>query len=139
MVSAVSSFDALSISSTGNAADFGNLTVARRRHSGFGNSVRGLCAGGRVDPNMKNEIDFVTVASTGNAIDFGDLTQGKSKCGGCNNNVIANFVGGYVSDNINDMDFVTIASTGNAADFGDAAQAGEYYYATSDSHGGLVN
>ena len=48
--------ESLSISSTGNAADFGNLTVARRRHSGFSNSIRGICAGGRVDPNMKNEI-----------------------------------------------------------------------------------
>ena len=65
--------DYFTISSTGNAADFGNLSVARRRHCGLGNSIRGICAGGRVDPNMKNEIDFVTIATTGNATDFGDL------------------------------------------------------------------
>ena len=53
------------------------------------------------------------------------------------NNVRGYFGGGYVDGNLASADFVTIASTGNAADFGDLRQAGEYYYAVSDSHGGL--
>ena len=75
--------DYFTISSTGNAADFANLSVARRRHLSGMVTQQEVYAGGRVDPNMKNEIDFVTIATTGNATDFGDLLSASGYTAGC--------------------------------------------------------
>jgi len=65
--------DFVTIATTGNATDFGDLTVGRSYLVGIDNSVKGLAAGGRVPGSTENIIDFVTIASTGNASDFGDL------------------------------------------------------------------
>jgi hypothetical protein len=64
----------ITIATTGNATDFGDLTVGRRQVSGCSSSLRGVFAGGF---NGLNVIDYVTIASTGNATDFGDLTTGR--------------------------------------------------------------
>ena len=65
--------DFLTIATTGNTTDFGNLTDGRRRGSGLSNSIRGVFTGG-YDPSAKNTIDYITIASTGNAQDFGDYS-----------------------------------------------------------------
>ena len=62
----------ITIASTGNATDFGDLTVARNWIAGNSSPTRGLFAGGR-SPTNYNTIDYVTIASTGDASDFGDL------------------------------------------------------------------
>ena len=59
--------DYITIASTGNATDFGDLTVARYGLAGTSSSTRAIFGGGA------NVIDYVTIASTGNATDFGDL------------------------------------------------------------------
>jgi len=64
--------DFVTIATTGNFTDFGDLTLGRGYLAGINNSVKGLAAGGR-DPAAVNVIDFITIASTGNASDFGDL------------------------------------------------------------------
>ena len=64
--------DFLTIATTGNTTDFGNLTDGRRRGSGLSNSIRGVFTGG-YDPSNKNIIDYITIATTGNAQDWGDL------------------------------------------------------------------
>ena len=79
----------------------------------------------------------MTIASAGDATDFGDLQTAKSVMAATSNNVRAYFGGGYTDAAVAQSDFVTITTTGNGADFGDLKQAGEYYYAVSDSHGGL--
>ena len=60
------------MSTAGNASDFGDLTVARAMMPGLANPTRGIFAGGFA-PGEQNVIDFVTIASTGNATDFGDM------------------------------------------------------------------
>ena len=71
----VNTIDYVNLSTTGNAADFGDLTVRRDFLSSFASRTRGFWLTG-VDPGTegKNEVDYVTIASTGNAVDFGDLT-----------------------------------------------------------------
>jgi hypothetical protein len=65
--------DYVTIASTGNAQDFGDLTVARRLAAAASSSTRGVFAGGdNVAPTVYNTIDYVTILTTGNAIDFGD-------------------------------------------------------------------
>jgi hypothetical protein len=65
--------DYVTIASTGNATDFGDLTVARYYLCGTSSTVRGVFAGG--ESPRTNVIDYVTIASTGNAVDFGDLSD----------------------------------------------------------------
>ena len=62
----------ITISSTGNAATFGQLTSARRYLTALANSTRGVFAGGA--GGATNTIDYVTIASTGNAVSFGQLS-----------------------------------------------------------------
>ena len=62
----------ITIASTGNATDFGDLTVARGTMSTAASPTRGVMAGG-LGSASENTIDYITIASTGNATDFGDL------------------------------------------------------------------
>ena len=133
--------DFITIASTGNATDFGDLT--QRRGSldcGFGNSTRGIFAGGYA-PGDQNTIDFITIATLGNATDFGDTTFALSQAGGCaspTRGVIGGGIGGSPSRaHSNIIQFVTILSTGNAADFGDLSQSRNALRGTSNAHGGL--
>ena len=67
--------DYLTISSTGNGFDFGDLTVARRAMAALSNNSRGMHWAGGDSPSRRNIIDYVTIASTGNAATFGELDE----------------------------------------------------------------
>ena len=67
----------ITIASTGNASDFGDLFEARGNASGLSNSTTAVFAGGCTDnggSTATNTIDYVTIASLGNAADFGSTT-----------------------------------------------------------------
>ena len=118
---ATNRIDYINITSTGNGADFGDLS--QRREGGAGNMSNGsrCCfAGGYSysDSASYNIIDYVTSSSTGNASDFGDLTQAQDNLTGCAD---ANIGRGFAGPSYQDMDqieYITIATTGDAADFG---------------------
>ena len=119
--------DYVNIASTGNAADFGNLTKARQESGGFANSTRALAAGDAV-PGSDNTIDFWTIPTTGNAQDFGDLlaaTGNAQNIGGFANETRGVFTGGYAvpAGRENKIQYVTIASEGNALEFGSLTAA----------------
>ena len=71
--SIVATIDYITIASTGNAQDFGDLSVARSGSSGTSNNIRGMAYTGRT-PSITASIDFVTIASLGNGTDYGDLS-----------------------------------------------------------------
>ena len=107
--------DYVTISSTGNATDFGDRlnSDAKVRLSGAcASSTRGVMGGGIVT----NVMDFVTIASTGNATDFGDLTVARYALTATASTTRGVFFQGY---DANTIDYITIASTGNSTDFGD--------------------
>ena len=64
--------DFITIATTGNATDFGDLTQARRGGGVGCTLTRGILGGGR-NPSDSKTIDSVIIQTTGNAIDFGDL------------------------------------------------------------------
>ena len=109
--------------STGNAADFGDLSETRGGPGdlGCGSATRGLIGGGyTTSPTVfKDTIDYVTIAQTGNAIDFGNLTQARAAAASCSSTTRGIWMGGYHPTTVNIMDFVEIATLGNAVDFGD--------------------
>ena len=113
----------VNISTTGDTADFGDLTrtgnqinaVSSRTRAVFGADYKGSGTG------TNNTMDFVTIASTGDAADFGDLTTQRSGNQPMQNATRGIFAGGrdHPSGNSVDVvDYITIASTGDAVDFG---------------------
>ena len=82
----VNSIDKITIQTTGNASDFGDLTADNQRSGGMNNSIRGLFSGGAT-PNSSsavNSIDKITIQSTGNAVDFGDyIGTAVTQAAGC--------------------------------------------------------
>jgi hypothetical protein len=130
----------ITIVSTGNSTDFGDLTVARAANSGCSSTTRGLFQLGASGSNI---IEYITIATTGNALDFGDLTVARYYVAACSSNTRGVFGGGTDASELNIIDYVTIASTGNATDFGDLTVAGYGLAATSDKifgvFGGGVN
>ena len=119
----------INVSTTGNAIDFGNLTVSRRQQGQSGaDRTRGVFLGGRASPANKDTIDFITIASKGDATDFGNLTGGGGSNGGTASNSIRALShsgqrGSTGTTKLNTIDYITIQSTGDAADFGDATVA----------------
>jgi hypothetical protein len=116
------------ITTTGNATDFGDLTVARTEPGACASSVRGVWAGGETNTHT-NIIDYVTIASAGNATDFGDLLTTRYALSGCSNDTRGIFSGGYGASDVNNIEYITIASTGDATDFGDLLST---YYGTAN-------
>ena len=64
--------DYITISTLGNALDFGDLTRTVFTHAACSSATRGVFGGG-FESGALNVIDYVTISSTGNALDFGDL------------------------------------------------------------------
>jgi len=115
----------ISISTTGNATDYGDIVNSISDLTSAASTTRGLAAGGNASgATYANFIDYGTIASSGNWSDFGDLTVGRFQLGGGNNSTRACFLGGVDYYSTSRIDYVTIASTGNATDFGDLADHG---------------
>ena len=108
----------VTISTTGNSVNFGDLSSTKNAFASFGSSTRGCFAGGASSPTTINTIEYVTIASLGDAQNFGDLTAAKNSFTGCSSPTRGITNGGYTSDPTDVIEYVTIASTGNAQDFG---------------------
>ena len=67
----------VTIATTGNGVDFGDLTVARQAGGDAASKTRIVFAGGNSDPSSTNVMDFVEIATTGNAVDFGDMVYAR--------------------------------------------------------------
>ena len=121
----VNTIDYVTISSAGDAIDFGDLNSVRRANATYGDRTRGLTAGGINSPTggTTTEIDFVTFSSTGDSTDFGALSVARSWLAGVNNATRGIAGGAWSPSNSDVMDYVTIQSTGNAVDFGDLITA----------------
>ena len=135
--------DFVTIRSTGNATDFGNLTNAVSNHGAASNAVRGIVCGGTPDNQTTrlNNIQFITIATTGNAIDFGDLLNVSiAGCTVANSTRFVHHRGKTNSGNgsrVNVLEFAEIASTGNTVDFGDLVDDPSDRDGATNGHGGL--
>jgi len=129
--------DFFTISTTGNATDFGDLTLARYNCAGVASSTRGVWQGGRKSPGANsNEVDYITISSTGDAADFGDLTVARYSGGGASNSIRGTMAGG-ASPAQNTIDFIQIATTANSSDFGDLGSVREGGTGCANGHGGI--
>ena len=129
-----SDIDFYNVNTSGNAADFANMTRSGTvSPAAFASRVRGIATGGGPS-SPTNVIEFITIAIQSNAQDFGDLTRAHRNAGGGSSETRGLTIGGYVNPNtVNTIDYVTIASTGNAVDFGDAVRTVEGQFPTVNS------
>ena len=123
----------IATSTTGNATDFGNLTLKRYALSALSNGTRGVWANGQdgqSNPSVyKNTIDYITIDTTGNATDFGDTTY-VGRAIFCAANGVRGLIGGG-NVQTNRIEYITVATTGNAQDFGDLTLLMDGYNAAS--------
>ena len=114
----------ITMSTSGNGQDFGDLVDAGSSYATASSPTRGLNLGGYRDAEV-NVIDMITIATTGNSIDFGDLINtARNGNGGVSNGHRGIVMGGYSSPaRTNVIQYVTIQSMGNAIDFGDLTDA----------------
>tara|TARA_R100001509_G_scaffold143477_1_gene99254 strand:+ start:235 stop:1281 length:1047 start_codon:yes stop_codon:yes gene_type:complete len=138
--------DFITIASTGNAIDFGNVIGNQYGCAGASNATRGIISGGHLAPSPNgntNTMQYITIASTGNSVDFGDMVQAHAVRvhDGSSSSTRALFMGGYRTSGspnaTNEINVVEIASIGDAVDFGDLVNAPMYAASTSNGHGGL--
>ena len=118
--------DYFTITSIGNATDFGNMTQQSRYPSctDNGTNERGISFGG-ADAHS-DVIEYITINSAGNATDFGDLTIGREGLFSAVSNGTGErgifCSGNPIGAAINRMDYITINTTGNATVFGSMRQ-----------------
>ena len=111
--------DYITIASTGNAKNFGELSYSDATGSmGAASPTRGIVAGGSPSP-ITDAIDYITISTLGNGSDFGNLTDSRYSGGSASNAVRAVFGGGWSPSHTNIIDYITMATLGDAKDFGD--------------------
>ena len=127
----------ITIASTGDSIDFGDLTG----NSGWGgacsNNTYGIQWGGYQSTQMQ---DKYTIATPANATSFGTFPIATYVLTGCASSTRAFSMGGYTGDPYtDDIRYTTFASLGDMVDFGDlisARQSPAGYH--SDTRGGTV-
>ena len=122
--------DYVTIATTGNAIDFGDLKTSVRLGAGNGSSTRGIVSGGFPSTDV---IQYTTISSTGNTFDFGSIsygaTYGPQSAGNSTRNLI---IGGRgPSDDYTTIDFITFSTLGNSSFFGDLQEKCRYGKAVS--------
>lgn len=106
--------DYITIGSTGNATNFGNLIAATRSGGAMASTTRAVFGRG-ISGGYTNTLEYVTIATTGNATTFGNCATGGYSGG------VANETRGLLNGYSTQMtEYITIATTGNAANFGDS-------------------
>ncbi len=120
----INNIEFVTMSTTGDGQDFGDLIDAASTMHSASSPTRGLYLGGYRDGDV-NFIDFLTISTTGNTQDFGDLVNtARNGNGGVSNGHRGIVMGGYSAPaRTNVIQYVTIQSTGNAIDFGDLTDA----------------
>ena len=131
--SKIAEIDYVTIASTGDAKDFGDLSAARATTAAMASPTRGVSVGG-IEGSAVNTIEFVTIATTGTRSDFGDQWKTVYGGGGGGNATRGVVMGGYKHPaNVKTIEYITIATTGNSAEFGEMAIERRYGATCSSS------
>ena len=134
--------DKITVATTGNATDFGNLVGGNQMTTAFSDSTRGVIAGGySLAAAGDTVMQYITFDTTGNTTDFGDLTVGRYGLGSCSDATRGLIAGGAgaSSNGENIIDYVTTQTTANATDFGDLTQERETSGMANSTYGVFVS
>ena len=122
----IDTIDEVQISTTGDAVDFGNLTVARNDNGdgGMASRTRGFFARG-ASP-ITGRIEFITFSSRGDGTTFGTMSNSiTNAASSASDSTRGLMFGGYAApSSLNVIQYITMASSGNGVDFGDLVETG---------------
>jgi len=129
----------ITIATTGDASNFGDLTRDITSGSGTESPTRAFFAGGYTRPAHASPfktIEFTNFSSLGDTTRFGELFTGRYRFAGCSSTTRGIFMGGRTPSNLNSIEYFTMATEGNAQDFGDLlAAVGANAAASSQTRG----
>ena len=131
----------ITIASTGNGTDFGDLITNHKNGGAAKSNERCSCSSGT--PSNVNIIEYITIAAEGNSVDFGDIVSAREHlANGQINSAVRGIFGGYGPAPgytiFNTIEYVTISTTGNAQDFGDLTQENMTAAMCSSTRGALA-
>ena len=113
------SIDAIQMSSTGSATDFGDLLSDIFAASSCSSRVVAFRMGGGT-PTQRNDIGKSIFASQGNEVDTGgDLSTSWTYSNGLSDSTRGIITAGYTASNVNIIEHFSMINTGNTNDFGD--------------------
>ena len=120
--------DYVTISSTGDAIDFGdnysdNGTGQGEQYGGTSNGTRAVWNGGYRSGTNINTISYNTISTLGDALNFGDRTTGGFNIAAVNSSTRSIVAGGSNPGSLNIIDYVIMSTLGNSVDFGDLTTA----------------
>ncbi len=127
----------ITIPTTGNATNFGQLHTARTSHGACSSSTRGIFLGGSPD---NDATEYYTLASRGNGINFGDLTSTGRRYTSSFSSSTRGFSAGGKDDPAvtNEIDYCEISTLSSWLDFGDLTVAALYWGGLSSPTRGLT-
>ena len=132
----------VTMSTLGNASDFGNVEGHKAGGGGASSATRCIWSG----DYFGNSISFMTMATLGNSINFGDLDVSRDDPAAMSSPTRGVIAGGRTIPSyriVSSMSAIEIATTGNAVDFGDITYLGdgtdnnENSGGNANGHGGL--
>jgi len=109
----------VTIQSTGDAQDFGDLTQATQLCASGNSPTRGVFASGDGGPALTSVIQFISTSTLGNSQNFGDTSLTRQGISGLSNATRMVMGGGQYPTLTDTIDYIEIAAGGNASDFGD--------------------
>ena len=125
----------VTISTLGNAADFGDMQDGRVFCSSASNAIRGIIVGDSYP--ITNVITFITIATLGTDQDFGDMYSARDGAASAASSTRIVTMGGRNPSNSNEIDYGQIMTKGNFLDFGDLSSTATFMGGCSNGHGGL--
>ena len=129
----------ITVSTTGNSTEFGNLNIPLYNLSGCASSTRAIVGGGQTNSGSNNVIRYIEFDSGGSTATFGNFSNANiNLMGACNSPTRGVFAGGVSSGTIvSSISYITINSTGNATAFGNLTLSRYALSACSSSTRGI--
>ena len=137
-----SNLEYITLSTGGNAFNFGQMYVQRASYAGtLSSSTRGIVPAGYISSVYKSDIDYFEIATAGGAQDFGDISVAAFGHGGMASPVRGVWAGGYMNPGTTSLkkkiQYLTISSRGDSTDFGEAFTGHAYAFAGSSPTRGI--
>ena len=135
---AVNTINLITIATTGNAIDFGDMTVGAAYRKGLASSTRGVFSNSQGDLTF----DYVTISSQGGANDFGEAFTDHMGGATFNSSTRGFRAGGsdpsLSTPHTSNIMGMIIASTGSFFDAGDLTIVGTYQNGVSSPTRGII-
>ena len=134
---AVNNIHYITTATTGNAQDFGDMTIKQYANAACSNSIRAVSVGGNDYPNLLSSMEFVTIATKGNSTSFGSIAATTTYPAAASSPTRGVIAGGNTPTHLDTIQYIYFATEGDAVDFGDLTQARNQLGGLSNANGGL--